>query len=433
MWFQHQKERADSQTRAVQQGQEQSLLELESIKQHTAYITFRPDGIILNANPLFLSAVGYSLSEVVGQHHRIFCDTNLVNSAQYREFWSDLANGKGHCGIFQRHKKNGDVLFLSANYFPVKDRSGRVVEVVKICTDVTADSLQLNSKNAILEALDRSQAVIEFTPDGTILTANKNFLHTMGYAMNQIVGKHHKMFCFPDFYKENPDFWRRLQRGEHFTGRFQRKDAHDHTIWLEATYNPILDSKGQVYKVIKFASNITERVNLAMQAVEMAAAISEQTSRITDSAIQVLNDAVATSHKVAAKVKGASVLGTELMNQSKNINEIVTTINGIANQTNLLALNAAIEAARAGETGRGFAVVADEVRKLASRTSAATDEITSVVAENTRLIGEMDGHLDSVNNVALQGEDSIHSVSHGLEDVSAGVSRFVEIVERLRS
>ena len=431
MWFKH-KNMTDDGEQANQLEGERGLLELQSIKEHTAYIKFKPDGTIIDANALFLAATGYSLAEITGQHHRIFCDSSLANSSEYREFWSDLANGHGRKGIFQRYTKNGDILYLSANYFPVKDASGRVVEVVKICTDVTEESKKLVSKNAILEALDRSLAVIEFTPDGTILRANKNFLNVMGYELKQIEGKHHKMFCFPDFYSENPDFWLKLQRGEHFTGRFQRKDAHDNTIWVEATYNPIFNRKGEVYKVIKFASDITERVNLALQAVEMAASISEETSRITDSAIHVLNDAVETSHRVAARVKGASELGGELMNQSKNINEIVTTINGIANQTNLLALNAAIEAARAGETGRGFAVVADEVRKLASRTSAATDEITEVVSENTRLIGEMDGHLDSVNHVALQGEDSIHSVQHGLEDVSAGVSRFVGIVDRLR-
>jgi len=170
-----------------------------------------------------------------------------------------------------------------------------------------------------------------------------------------------------------------------------------------------------------------------MEAVELAAATSEETSQIAANAVAVLHDAVETSHQIADQVKNASELGGQLMAQSKSINDIVITIRGIADQTNLLALNAAIEAARAGDAGRGFAVVADEVRKLAGRTAEATAEISRVVQNNTGLIAKIDNELGSITGIALHGEESINSVASGLEDVGAGVSRFVEMVEKLRA
>ncbi len=207
---------------------------------------------------------------------------------------------------------------------------------------------------------------------------------------NDIRGKHHKIFCENAFYRSKPDFWQRLAKGEHFTGRFKRIDANNKVVWLEASYNPVRDASNKVYKIVKFASDISSRVNTALLAVDMAAATSEQTSQITSNAVKVLNEAINTSHQIAEQVKNASDIGDELLVQSKNINDIVITIRGIAEQTNLLALNAAIEAARAGDLGRGFAVVADEVRKLASRTAAATSEIASVVQQNTDLIKHID-------------------------------------------
>ncbi|MBM6551124.1 PAS domain-containing methyl-accepting chemotaxis protein [Marinomonas ostreistagni] len=406
--------------------------ELNAIRAHTAFITFQPDGVILDANQLFLAAVGYSKEEVVGKHHKIFCDPEYVNSQAYRQFWSDLGNGKSFGGTFERFKKNGDQLYLSANYFPVKDEQGRVIEIIKICSDVTQTQTELNSQNAILEALDRSQAVIEFEPDGTILKANENFLAVMGYSAKEIVGQHHKMFCEDDFYQKHPDFWSRLANGQLYSGRFKRVDKQGNIIWLEATYNPILNDDGKVYKVIKFASDISERVNITLTAVDMAAATSEETNQITGNAVTVLREAVRTSQDISVQVNKASTVGEQLMEQFKSISGMVGTIQSIADQTNLLALNAAIEAARAGDAGRGFSVVADEVRKLASNTSEATEEIAKVVNFNHELIKQIDTALTSVSGIAMHGEGSITEVSQGLEEVKSGVEQFVQMVENLR-
>ncbi|MFM2479726.1 methyl-accepting chemotaxis protein [Celerinatantimonas sp. MCCC 1A17872] len=405
---------------------------LSAIRANTAYISFTPDGIILDANDVFLSVMEYQKDEVIGKHHRIFCEPDYVKSSEYAHFWTDLANGQANKGTFLRFKKSGNPVYVEASYFPVKDTNGKVKEIVKIASDVTDQVESLHALQAVFTALQRSLAVIEFKPDGTILTANQNFLNVVGYKLEEIQGQHHKMFCFDGFYKKNPNFWETLSRGDHFSGRFKRKDSMGNILWLEATYNPIRDEKGKVYKIIKFASDITERVNTAMQAVDMAAAISEQTSQITHQAINVLNDAVQTSHNIADQVDEASISGQKLIEQSKDIDEIVSTIRGIADQTNLLALNASIEAARAGDFGRGFAVVADEVRKLAKHSSTATESITKVIEANSKSITDIDQRLKAISKVALHGKDNINDVANGLTDVNTGVARFVEMVDQLK-
>lgn len=405
---------------------------LRAIKNNTACIRFTPQGNIIEANDIFLSVVGYTAAELVGKHHRVFCLPEYAQSEEYRLFWQRLAEGIATNGNFLRLKKNKQKLYLEASYFPVFDEHNAVIEVIKIANDITEKQRALYDREAIFTAINRSMAVIEFYPDGTIITANENFLHTMNCQLNEIVGKHHRIFCYDTFYKENPDFWQRLSRSNVYSGRFLRKDAQGNSIWLEATYNPIVDENGKVYKIIKFATNISQRIEAAVQAVEMASATSEETSQITQNAVSVLNEAVTTSSDITEEAQKAAVVGEKLREQAKNIAEIVTTIKAIADQTNLLALNAAIEAARAGESGRGFAVVADEVRKLAARTADATAEISNVVQHNAHLITTIDQQLSAINHISEKGQHKIRSVSTGIAEVESGVRQLVHMVEKLR-
>ncbi|SBS39936.1 Biofilm dispersion protein BdlA [Marinomonas spartinae] len=407
-------------------------LELDSIKSNTAYISFNSDGIILDANKKFLSTVGYSLDEIVGKHHKIFCQEDYIKTHEYQQFWTDLKAGKSCGGTFLRYQKDGTPIYLEANYFPVVEADGRVSKIIKIANDITVMHESLKNKDAILTALDLSLAVIEFDPKGFILTANRNFLSTVNYTLEEVQGKHHKIFCDDAFYRQHPDFWRSLSEGKFDTGRFKRYSKNGSVLWLEATYNPIFDEDGKVYKVIKFASDITERVNLAFNAADQAVTTSEQTSQVTSNAVQVLESAVQTSKDIAERVHTATQTGSELKVQSKSIVDIVVTIRSIADQTNLLALNAAIEAARAGDAGRGFSVVADEVRNLASNTADATTEIARVVEQTQKLIAQMDEVLGAVSGIANQGQQSIHEVSQGLTEITSGVARFVDMVDKMK-
>ncbi|SDT89197.1 methyl-accepting chemotaxis sensory transducer with Pas/Pac sensor [Halopseudomonas salegens] len=419
---------------AEQQSQiEQLTFELRAIRENVAVIEFTPEGNILNANSLFLQTTGYSLEQIVGQHHRMFCDEHTVADPSYASFWQQLAAGQSQHGTFRRRRKDGSTLWLEASYFPVRDDAGAVVRVMKIAKDVSADQEALRMKNAMFTALNLSLAVIEFTPDGHILHANDNFLATTGYSLNQIVGKHHSMFCYDNFYRDNPNFWASLAAGHFSSGRFERRHAEGHTIWLEATYNPILDDNGKVHKVIKFAADISERINRAMRAGEVAASTSEEASRITVQAKQALEQAVAASERVSQQVEQANAISLRLQAQSNNINDIVSTIRSIAEQTNLLALNAAIEAARAGESGRGFAVVADEVRTLAGRTSTATTEIGNVVSANADLISQVSQQMEQINSSSNKGHELIATVNAGIAEVESGVQHLADTIHQIVS
>ncbi|MGL4915038.1 MAG: methyl-accepting chemotaxis protein [Aeromonas allosaccharophila] len=406
----------------LQQCQEQLLAQqgfFDAVHGSVATITFTPDGTVLAANDLFLNVVGFSAPEVVGHHHRMFCDPQYAQSSAYQQFWADLKQGRSRTGVFQRFNKRGEAIWLEATYFPVKLR-GVVTKVIKIATDITEHHLQLLSQQALVTALDRSMAMIEFTPGGEVVTANGNFLHTMGYTLAQVQGKHHRIFCDDQFYREQPHFWEELGRGQYKSGLFCRQNSHGGKVWLEATYNPILDEHRKVVKVIKFASDITERINKSdavREAAMLAHGAARETLNCAERGAGLLASVVDTSSLIASQLTHSIGLINQLNEQSRNIEAIVSTISSIADQTNLLALNAAIEAARAGDQGRGFAVVADEVRQLAARTSLSTDEIAKVVQNNRELTARVTSEMSDVASSAELGKQQVGEVNEVMSEI----------------
>ncbi|MDD1005822.1 PAS domain-containing methyl-accepting chemotaxis protein [Pseudomonas sp. TNT2022 ID642] len=406
---------------------------LDAINRSMAVIEFDLDGVVLRANDNFLKTMGYSAEQAIGQPHRRFCTPEFGRSAQYTDLWSRLKNGQFQSGTFERVDGKGQPIWLEASYNPIKDASGRVVKVVKYAMDVTAKVQQESEANAKLQAIDRAMAVIEFNLDGSILTANQNFLTRMGYTLAELKGKHHRLFCTPALVNSSAyeDFWRRLNQGELFQGQFERVDKRGQTVWLEANYNPVYDAAGRLCKVVKFASDVTARVEQHEQDARSASAayhISVATRKVAEQGTQVIQQAASEMREIAEDIAESSTLIAQLGERSEQITAIVNTIRAIADQTNLLALNAAIEAARAGEQGRGFAVVADEVRQLAARTSGSTAEISSMIGliqnETRQAIKSMEG----TRGRAAEGVELANQAGTVILQIRDGASEAVDAV-----
>ncbi|MQT84665.1 PAS domain S-box protein [Pseudomonas sp. FSL R10-2964] len=406
---------------------------VQAISRSMAIIEFAPDGTILDANENFCRVVGYSADEIRGKHHRLFCEAAYVKSSEYNNFWRDLARGEPLSGTFSRLDKAGREVWLEASYMPIVGADQHVVRVIKVASDVTDRINKEHETQSIVNALSRSMAVIEFSPDGRVINANQNFLDTMHYSLSEIVGQHHGMFCRRSEaesagYKA---FWASLNRGEYHSRRFERVDKHGHTVFLEASYNPIFDARGRLYKVVKFASDITAQVTNLQTAAESAHSTSVQNDACAQKGSQVVQQTVQIIEAISKDLNEAAQSIDAVSKQSDSIGKIVQTIRGIADQTNLLALNAAIEAARAREHGRGFAVVADEVRSLAARTSAATLEIVEVVRRNHDLslsaVTSMQSSLSRTGlgvKLANEAGEAILEIQQGSRHVVDAISQF---------
>lgn len=235
---------------------------LQALERSLAIIEFDVTGKILNANRNFCDALGYSLEEIQGKHHRMFVDADYARSSDYAAFWAKLSRGEFDAQEYLRIGKGGKEVWIQASYNPVKSASGKVTRVVKVATDITEQKQRNAEFEGKITAISRVQAVIEFTPDGQVLTANDNFLKTLGYTLPEIAGQHHRLFVEPNYARspEYTDFWRKLNAGEYIAAEFKRIGKGGREVWIQASYNPIFDSRGRIVKVVKFATDVTSRV-----------------------------------------------------------------------------------------------------------------------------------------------------------------------------
>lgn len=420
----------------------EDLMSIEQVKSsldsEMLVLQLDPQGRIEMVNGNFESEMLYRAEQLLGRNIEDIVPAHVKSLDFYQRMKSAISRGEHLNGAFRLLRGNGQEAWLRSILQPVKNSEGRIKYFTLHSSDLTRTIETSREHESLIKALMRSTAVIEFDLDGIILTANERFLATVGYRLEQIRGKHHRMFCEPQEVNSAgyQAFWDRLRRGEYVADRFKRIDAHGRVIWLEASYNPIFDAHDVLYKVVKFATVITDQVNQEL-AVAEAADVAYNTSLGTDvsarKATEVVTQTVTVMRGLEASMQEAADGIQALDTQSRVIGSIIKTISDIAGQTNLLALNAAIEAARAGEQGRGFAVVADEVRQLASRTSTATEEIARVVQQNEQLAQAAVSIIDTSKRQAEQGLALADETGSVIVEIQDGAKRVVDVVGQFSS
>ena len=406
----------------------------ESLDQEMLVIILSPEGVITSVNKKFIDELAFSKEAIIGRKISELVPVISRETTHYKGLLNSIKNASHWVGALEIEKENAEEAWLRVILQPVLDgENGKLKQFSLHCNDLTRTITSSREDQNIISALQRSTAVIEFDMSGHILKANDLFLGGMGYKLEQIKGKHHRIFCTEEESSsaDYAAFWKRLSEGQFVAERFKRVDSRGDIVWLEASYNPISDVHGRLYKVVKFATIITDQINRELavsEAADIAFSTSQQTDNSAKKGSQVVSDTVTVMRQLSDQMAEAAEGIAELDKQSQLVGSIIQSIRGIADQTNLLALNAAIEAARAGEQGRGFAVVADEVRQLASRTSAATEEIVGVVEKNQILAEKAVSLINKGKEQAEQGLALSNEAGNVIIEIQDGAQRVVDAV-----
>jgi methyl-accepting chemotaxis protein len=346
-----------------------------------AVIEFDLQGTILHANENFLATVGYTLEEVRGKHHRMFCDPDYANTEAYRQFWERLGRGEFDRGEYRRVGRGGREIWINASYNPVMGDDGRPYKVIKFATDITAVKQQHAEYEGRLRAIDKAQAVIEFDTGGIVLQANQNFLDTLGYRLEEIVGKHHRTFC-DEAHAASPEyreFWAKLNRGEFDSGRYKRVAKGGRVVWIQATYNPIFDVNGRLYKVVKFANDVTAQVELEESVKRRA----QDDQRKVEKLLAVVDRAAAGDLTGEVEVTGDEPIDQLAAGIKGMMSDLASVIGKVVESAGTFKDSSQDIAARADTVASGAQLLGATVEEMNASIEELTASINSI-ADNSR-------------------------------------------------
>ncbi|BDZ73342.1 hypothetical protein GCM10025856_10610 [Methylophaga marina] len=389
--------------------------QFDAINKVMGVISFEMDGTIIDVNENFLKVVGYSREDVIGKHHRMFATSELAQSAEYAEFWTKLNRGEFDSGEYKRIANGGKEIWLQASYNPILDMNGKPFKVVKFATDITETKLQRANFEGQISAINKAMGVISFNMDGTIRSVNDNFLNVVGYSREEVVGKHHRMFAVPEV-AQSPDyieFWAKLNRGEFDSGEYQRVGKDGKDIWLQASYNPIFDLNGKPYKVVKYASDITEEKHLQFDVQKALSATSMVMNALAQGDLTRLMD---------GEFEGEFALLQQAVNGS--ISKISTIVQDIIEAS--ISISSA-----ASEISQGNTDLSQRTEEQASslqETAASMEELTSTVRQNSDNARQANQLAVDARSKAEKGGNVIQEAIQAMAAISTSSKRVADII-----
>lgn len=387
-----------------------------AINKSQAIIEFGLDGTILTANDNFLQALGYTLAEIQGKHHSLFVEPALRDSAEYRAFWAKLARGEYDAAVYKRVGKGGKEVWIQASYNPVLDAAGKPFKVVKFATDITDQKMRLADYEGQIAAISKAQAVIEFTLDGTILSANPNFLNVLGYTLDEVKGQHHRLFVTPEHRdsSEYRAFWNKLGRGEYDAARYMRIAKGGRQVWIQASYNPIFDANGKPFKVVKYATDVTRQVQLSQQLESAVKETQEVVGHATDGDLTARIAMQGKTGEVEALCAGINAL-------LDTTTQLITRVKAGAHEVQL----------GAEEISRGNTDLSQRTEEQASsleETASSMEQMTASVKQTADNAGQANQLAVAARQHAERGGSIVSSAVTAMGQINVSSKQIADII-----